>query len=139
MAVFGSPGGRDAQKRTIMGRIAAQMTDFFVITNDDPREEDPEAILRDIAQGAEEIGKRQGQDFYCILDRTQAIATAFAHAQPGDTVLLAGKGHEPCIILGKEKMPWDDPRGAREKIRMLERSAPPTQTKGLNYSSASSV
>ncbi|MFL5654825.1 MAG: Mur ligase family protein, partial [Ktedonobacteraceae bacterium] len=123
MAVFGSPGGRDSQKRPIMGRIAAQMTDFFVITNDDPREEDPEAILHDIAQGAEEIGKRQGQDFFCILDRTQAIATAFAHAQSGDTVLLAGKGHEQCIIVGREKMPWDDRRVAREQIRMLENSA----------------
>src|SRR5260370_33157807 len=124
MAVFGSPGGRDAQKRTIMGRIAAQMTDFFVITNDDPREEDPEAILRDIAQGAEEIGKRQGQDFYCILDRTQAIATAFAHAQPGDTVLLAGKRNEQSIILGKEKKPWGDRRVAPEPISMLESSTP---------------
>lgn len=132
MAVFGSPGGRDAQKRSIMGRIAAQMTDFFVITNDDPREEDPEAILRDIAQGAEEMGKRQGQDYYCILDRTQAIATAFAHAQPGDTVLLAGKGHEQCIIVGREKMPWDDRRVARQQIRMLENSAPATETNALN-------
>jgi UDP-N-acetylmuramoyl-L-alanyl-D-glutamate--2,6-diaminopimelate ligase len=132
MAVFGSPGGRDAQKRSIMGRIAAQMTDFFVITNDDPREEDPEAILRDIAQGAEEMGKRQGQDYYCILDRRQAIATAFAHAQPGDTVLLAGKGHEQCIIVGREKMPWDDRRVARQQIRMLENSAPATETNALN-------
>src|SRR5258708_8660413 len=94
-------------------------------------EEDPEAILRDIAQGAEEIGKRQGQDFHCILDRTQAIATAFAHAQPGDTVLLAGKGHEQCIIVGREKMPLDDRPVAREQIRMLENSAPTNQTNYL--------
>ncbi|GAC1348511.1 MAG: UDP-N-acetylmuramoyl-L-alanyl-D-glutamate--2,6-diaminopimelate ligase [Ktedonobacteraceae bacterium] len=124
MAVFGSAGGRDIQKRPIMGRIAAQMTDFFVITNDDPREEDPEAILWDIAHGAEAIGKRYGQDFLCILDRTQAIATAFALARSGDTVLLAGKGHEQCIIVGREKVPWDDRRVAREQIRMLENQFP---------------
>src|SRR5437667_5858647 len=123
MAVFGSPGGRDAQKRPIMGRIAAQMTDFFIITNDDPREEDPETILQDIAHGAEAFGKRQGQDFLCILDRTRAIATAFAHARPGDTVLLAGKGHEECIIVGREKVPWDDRQVAREQIRLLEKHA----------------
>src|SRR5258708_34198171 len=97
-------------------------------------EEDPEAILRDIAQGAEEIGKRQGQDFHCILDRTQAIATAFAHAQPGDTVLLAGKRHEQWIIVGRKKMPWDDRRVAREQKRMVENAGPTTQTHTPNFS-----
>ena len=128
MAVFGAPGGRDVQKRPLMGRIVAQLTDFCVITNDDPREEDPEAILQDIARGAEAIGKRQGQDFLCILDRTQAIATAFAHARPGDTVLLAGKGHEQCIIVGREKVPWDDRQVAREQIHLLEKHAPVKDT-----------
>jgi UDP-N-acetylmuramoyl-L-alanyl-D-glutamate--2,6-diaminopimelate ligase len=99
-----------------MGRIAAQMTEFFVITDEDPREEDREQILRDIAIGAEEIGKRQGRDFRCIADRTEAIRTAFAYAQPGDTVLLAGKGHEQSIFMGKDKLPWDDRQVAREQI-----------------------
>jgi UDP-N-acetylmuramoyl-L-alanyl-D-glutamate--2,6-diaminopimelate ligase len=100
-----------------MGRIAGEMTDFFVLTDEDPREEDREQILRDIAVGAEEIGKRQGRDFLCITDRTEAIRTAFANARPGDTVLLAGKGHEQSILIGTDKLPWDDRRVAREHIR----------------------
>ncbi|GAC1640719.1 MAG: UDP-N-acetylmuramoyl-L-alanyl-D-glutamate--2,6-diaminopimelate ligase [Ktedonobacteraceae bacterium] len=117
IVVFGSAGERDRQKRPVMGRIAAQMTDFFVITDEDPREEDRETILREIAEGAEATGKRQGQDFLCIADRTKAIQTALAHAQPGDTLLLAGKGHEQSIIVGREKLPWDDREVARTLLR----------------------
>jgi len=119
MVVFGSAGERDVQKRPIMGRIAAQMTDFFVITDEDPREEDRLQILQDIAKGAVAVGKRQGRDFLCIADRTEAIASAFAHAQAGDTVLLAGKGHEQSIIIGRQKLPWDDRQVAREELRRL--------------------
>lgn len=118
MVVFGSAGERDVQKRPIMGRIAAQMADFFVITDEDPREEDREQILREIAHGAESAGKHEGCDFLCIADRTQAIASAFANAQAGDTVLLAGKGHEQSIIIGREKMPWDDRQVARDQLRL---------------------
>ena len=115
--VFGSAGERDLQKRPIMGRIAAQMADFFVITDEDPREEDRERILRDIAEGAEAVGKREGRDFLCIADRTEAIRAAILHARQGDTILLAGKGHEQSIIVGREKRPWDDRRVAREQLR----------------------
>lgn len=120
MVVFGSAGERDVQKRPVMGRIAAQMADFFVITDEDPREEDRESILREIAEGAEAEGKRQGRDFLCIADRTEAIATTFAHAQLGDTILLAGKGHEQSIIMGREKVPWDDRRVAHEQLRTFQ-------------------
>jgi len=102
-----------------MGRIAAQMADFFVITDEDPRQEDREQILQEIAVGAKAAGRCQGRDFLCIADREQAIAAAFAHAQAGDTVLLAGKGHEQSILIGKEKVPWDDRRVAREELRKL--------------------
>ncbi|GAC1431004.1 MAG: UDP-N-acetylmuramoyl-L-alanyl-D-glutamate--2,6-diaminopimelate ligase [Ktedonobacteraceae bacterium] len=117
MVVFGSAGERDVQKRPIMGRIAAQMTDFFVITDEDPREEDREKILHEIAVGAEAIGKQQGQDFLCIADRTEAIRSAIAHADAGDTLVLAGKGHEQSIIVGREKLPWDDRRVARDLLK----------------------
>ena len=117
IVVFGSAGERDVQKRPTMGRVAAHMTDFFVITDEDPREEDREHILREIAAGAEATGKRQGYDFLSIADRTTAIAAAFAHAQAGDTVLLAGKGHEQSIILGRAELPWDDRRVARELLK----------------------
>jgi UDP-N-acetylmuramoyl-L-alanyl-D-glutamate--2,6-diaminopimelate ligase len=121
LVVFGSAGERDRQKRPIMGTVAAQMSDYFVITDEDPREEDRFQILREIAAGAESAGKRQGQDFLCIADRTEAIATAFARAQEGDTVLLAGKGHEQSIIIGREKIPWDDRRVAREQLSKLHK------------------
>jgi UDP-N-acetylmuramoyl-L-alanyl-D-glutamate--2,6-diaminopimelate ligase len=119
LLVFGSAGERDIQKRPIMGQIAAQLSDFFVITDEDPREEDREQILRQIANGAETAGKHEGRDFLCIADRTQAIAAAFTRAQARDTVLLAGKGHEQCIIIGREKIPWDDRRVAREQLHVL--------------------
>lgn len=118
MVVFGSAGERDVQKRPIMGQIAAEMTDFFVITDEDPRDEDRFRILDDIARGAEAVGKRRGHDFLCIADRTEAIAAAFAHAEAGDTVLLAGKGHEQSILIGGEKVPWDDRRVAREQLQV---------------------
>jgi UDP-N-acetylmuramoyl-L-alanyl-D-glutamate--2,6-diaminopimelate ligase len=119
IVVFGSAGERDVQKRPIMGSIAAELTDFFVITDEDPRDEDRESILREIAAGARAAGKHDGRDFLCIADRTQAIATAFARAQAGDTILLAGKGHEQSILIGGEKLPWDDRRVAREQLRVL--------------------
>ncbi len=119
LLVFGSAGERDKQKRPIMGQIAAQLADFFVITDEDPREENREQILREIAFGAETIGKQEGRDFLCIADRSQAIAAAFHRAQARDTVLLAGKGHEQSIIIGREKIPWDDRRVAREQLQAL--------------------
>jgi UDP-N-acetylmuramoyl-L-alanyl-D-glutamate--2,6-diaminopimelate ligase len=119
LLVFGSAGERDIQKRPIMGQIAAQLSDFFVITDEDPREENREQILREIAIGAETAGKHEGRDFLCIADRTQAIAAAFQRAQARDTVLVAGKGHEQSMIIGREKIPWDDRRVAREQLQAL--------------------
>ena len=119
VVVFGSAGERDRQKRPLMGQVASRMADFFVITDEDPREEDRESILREIAAGAQALGKREGRDFLCIPDRREAIATALSRAQAGDTILLAGKGHEQSIIMGREKLPWDDRRVARELLRIL--------------------
>lgn len=116
MVVFGSAGERDRQKRPIMGKIVAQLTDFFVITNEDPRGENPVTILQEIAAGAKGAGKREGPDFLVLEDRREAIAAAFARARAGDTILLAGKGHEQSIIVGTTKIPWDDRRVAREQL-----------------------
>ena len=81
-----------------MGRIAGERARLVVVTDEDPRGEDREAILDEIARGAEAAGKRRGQDLQLIADRRTAIATAFEAARPGDIVLLAGKGHERSII-----------------------------------------
>lgn len=119
VCVFGSAGERDREKRPAMGAVAARLADYFVLTNEDPRHEDAEAILGEIAAGAEASGRRPGRDFACIADRRAAIAHAFARAGAGDTVLLAGKGHEQCMFVGGEKLPWDDRGVARALLRGL--------------------
>lgn len=119
IAVFGSAGNRDTVKRPAMGAVAARSADFFVITDEDPREEDAASILRDIAVGAEQAGAREGERFLCVVGRREGIGAAFARAQAGDTVLLAGKGHEQSIIIGAEKLPWDDRNVARDLLREM--------------------
>ncbi len=119
IAVFGSAGDRDRVKRPVMGAVAARLADFSIITDEDPREEDAAAILREIAAGAEQAGAHEGEQFRCIVGRREGIGAAFAQAQAGDTVLLAGKGHEQSLIIGKEKLPWDDRRVAREELMAL--------------------
>ncbi|HUQ78799.1 MAG TPA: UDP-N-acetylmuramoyl-L-alanyl-D-glutamate--2,6-diaminopimelate ligase [Patescibacteria group bacterium] len=98
IAVFGSAGERDTAKRPMMGRIAAERARVVIVTDEDPRAEDPMAILEDIARGAEDGGKRRERDLFLIASRPAAIAAAFERARPGDIVLLAGKGHERSII-----------------------------------------
>ncbi len=119
IVVFGSAGDRDRVKRPVMGAVAARLADFAIITDEDPREEDAASILREIAAGAENAGAREGEQFLCIVGRREGIGAAFARARDGDTVLLAGKGHEQSIIIGKEKLPWDDRRAAREALTAL--------------------
>ena len=98
VAVFGSAGERDTAKRPLMGRIAAERARLVIVTDEDPRGEDRDAILDEIARGAEAGGKRRGHDLLLIADRRAAIEAAFERARPGDIVLLAGKGHERSII-----------------------------------------
>ena len=119
IVVFGSAGDRDRLKRPEMGAVAARQADFAVITDEDPREEDAASILREIAAGAAVAGARESEHYICIVGRREAIAAAFALARPGDTVLLAGKGHEQSIIIGREKLPWDDPTVARDALAAL--------------------
>ena len=117
IAVFGSAGERDTQKRPKQGAISAQLADLTFLTDEDCREEDPQNILDEIAAGALEAGAEIGKNLWLIVDRRQAIAAAFNAARPGDTVLLAGKGHEHCIIVGREMLPWDEREVARELLR----------------------
>jgi UDP-N-acetylmuramoyl-L-alanyl-D-glutamate--2,6-diaminopimelate ligase len=119
IAVFGSAGERDTAKRPQMGRIAGERTRLVVVTDEDPRGEDREAILDEIARGAEAAGKRRGQDLQLIADRRTAIATAFEAARPGDIVLLAGKGHERSIIGPDGEQPWDERAIALETLAEL--------------------
>jgi UDP-N-acetylmuramoyl-L-alanyl-D-glutamate--2,6-diaminopimelate ligase len=118
IAVFGSAGERDVQKRPLMGRIAGERCRLVIVTDEDPRGEDSRAILDEIAAGAEDAGKRRGIDLLCIADRAEAIAEAFSRAAPGDVVLLAGKGHEQSIITATGAIPWNE---RAEAIRALQR------------------
>ncbi len=116
IAVVGSAGERDLAKRPMIGVATTKWCDFVVFTDEDPRFEEPMAIINEIATGAEAQGKHEGRDFLKIVDRREAIATAFDHAAAGDIVALLGKGHEQCIIVGKDKLPWDDRTVARELL-----------------------
>ncbi len=119
IAVFGSAGERDTAKRPQMGRIAGERARLVVVTDEDPRGEDREAILDEIARGAEAAGRRRGQDLLLIADRREAIAAAFEAARAGDIVLLAGKGHEHSIIGPDGELPWDERTVAMELLRAM--------------------
>ena len=108
IAVFGSAGERDTAKRPLMGRIAGERARIVVVTDEDPRGEDREAILDEIARGAEATGKRRGHDLLVIADRREAIEAAIERARPGDIVLLAGKGHEQSILGPEGPRPWNE-------------------------------
>lgn len=111
ICVFGCGGDRDRTKRPKMGKIAAELADVAVVTSDNPRTEDPEKILQDILEG---IPAKANPTV--IADRASAIRTAILQAQPGDGVLLAGKGHEDYQILGTEKIHFDDREHARDAL-----------------------
>jgi UDP-N-acetylmuramoyl-L-alanyl-D-glutamate--2,6-diaminopimelate ligase len=119
IAVFGSAGERDVQKRPMMGRIAGERCRLVVIADEDPRGEDRESILNEIAAGAEAAGKRRGHDLLCIPDRREAVSAALAQARPGDVVLLAGKGHEQTIIMNDGPRPWDERSEATRALALL--------------------
>jgi UDP-N-acetylmuramoyl-L-alanyl-D-glutamate--2,6-diaminopimelate ligase len=115
ISVFGAGGDRDRDKRPKMGRAGAELSDLSVITSDNPRSEDPAAIVAEVAGGAEGAAELE-----VVLDRREAIALALGRAGPGDTVVIAGKGHEQ----GQEfengrKIPFDDREVAREELWKL--------------------
>jgi UDP-N-acetylmuramoyl-L-alanyl-D-glutamate--2,6-diaminopimelate ligase len=102
IVVFGAGGDRDRGKRPVMGGVAVRLADLPIVTSDNPRTEDPERILDEIEAG---MG---GGPHLRIVDRRTAIARALSIARPGDTLLLAGKGHEDYQVIGTEKVPFDE-------------------------------
>jgi UDP-N-acetylmuramoyl-L-alanyl-D-glutamate--2,6-diaminopimelate ligase len=119
IAVFGSAGERDVAKRSQMGHVAGKRCRVVVLTDEDPRGEDPMAILEAIAAGAQAAGKQRGEDLFLVPDRAAAIATAMRLARPGDAVLLAGKGHEKTIEVAGGEVAWDEAEAARTALRSL--------------------
>ncbi|HEY7198626.1 MAG TPA: UDP-N-acetylmuramoyl-L-alanyl-D-glutamate--2,6-diaminopimelate ligase [Candidatus Dormibacteraeota bacterium] len=118
LVVFGATGRSD-HGREGMGRAAAEHSDYFVITTDDPVGEDPAELARTVEAGATSAGRRSGRDYEIVLDRREAIRHALRAAGPGDVVVLAGKGHEQTMMLGTGTVPWDERSEAENALREL--------------------
>src|SRR5580700_288127 len=114
LTVFGCGGDRDRKKRPLMGEAAGRGSDFVVLTSDNPRSEDPVAIINDAVVGLQKTGVKYSVE----PDRRKAIALAIGEARPGDIVLLAGKGHEKVQTTREGSQPFDDVAVAREALRV---------------------
>ena len=114
IVVFGCGGDREKEKRSLMGEIAVKNSDMVFVTSDNPRTEDPQKIIDDILVGI----KKARTPVYIIENRKEAIRQALKKARKGDTVLIAGKGHEEYQIIGKEKVPFDETQIVKNFIRL---------------------
>jgi UDP-N-acetylmuramoyl-L-alanyl-D-glutamate--2,6-diaminopimelate ligase len=117
IVVFGCGGDRDRTKRPRMAAVAARLADRVVVTSDNPRSEDPRAIIEEILTGLDESGRHKTA---VQVDRRAAIAQAIGEAQGGDIVLIAGKGHETYQIIGDRRIPFDDVEVAQQAMRQRE-------------------
>jgi UDP-N-acetylmuramoyl-L-alanyl-D-glutamate--2,6-diaminopimelate ligase len=123
ITLFGCGGDRDRGKRPKMGRAAVEFSDVVILTSDNPRTEDPLAILREVEAGVREaLQRRPSVQYHMVADRREAIGTAVRLARPGDILLIAGKGHEDYQIVGTKKMHFDDREVAREAIQQLRKN-----------------
>ena len=116
VTLFGAGGDRDNSKRSKMANAAAEFSDFIILTSDNPRTEDPYEILRQIEKGLKEISYPE-EKYLIIEDREQAIKYAIKNViDEGDSLLIAGKGHETYQIIGKEKKHFDDREVAKKYL-----------------------
>jgi UDP-N-acetylmuramoyl-L-alanyl-D-glutamate--2,6-diaminopimelate ligase len=113
-------GGRDKARRKILGNMAGRKADIVIVTNEDPYDDDPTQIIHDVADGAVEVGKVIKETLFREPDRRKAIAKAFSLAQPGDLVLLTGKGSEQKMAVKGGYIPWDDRQVAREELKKMQ-------------------
>ena len=121
ITVFGCGGDRDRGKRPKMGYAAVEYSDVVVLTSDNPRTEDPMAILREVEVGVREaLARRSHVQYRLVPDRREAIGAAIREAHRGDMVFIAGKGHEDYQIIGTKKFHFDDREVAREAIQQLQ-------------------
>lgn len=112
-------GGRDKSKRAAMGEAAAKKADYVICSNEDPYDDDPVAIIEEIAAAAEKFGKVRNQNLFVIEDRRQGIAKALSLASAGDFVLITGKGAEQTMLIHGEAIPWDDREVIKEELKKL--------------------
>ena len=116
IAVFGSAGLRDKEKRRMMAETSAELADLSVLTAEDPRTESLDGILDEMAAGARSRGGREGRTFWRVPDRGEAIKLAIRLAHQGDIVLSCGKGHEQSMCFGRTEYPWDDRTAMRAAL-----------------------
>ncbi|GAB4547631.1 MAG: UDP-N-acetylmuramoyl-L-alanyl-D-glutamate--2,6-diaminopimelate ligase [Anaerolineae bacterium] len=117
IAVFGSAGLRDVEKRRLMAEVGAQLADICILTAEDPRTESLDDILQMMADGALSQGGIEGESFFRVPDRGEALAMACRMAQAGDLVIACGKGHEQSMCFGEIEYPWDDRDALRAALR----------------------
>jgi UDP-N-acetylmuramoyl-L-alanyl-D-glutamate--2,6-diaminopimelate ligase len=115
ITVFGCGGDRDRTKRPLMGAVAGRLSDIVVVTSDNPRSEDPAAIIEEVLRGIPGAAAK-GPEVLTLPDRREAIGRAVATARPGDLVIVAGKGHEKTQVIGTRELPFDDVAVAREAL-----------------------
>ncbi len=120
IAVFGSAGLRDVEKRAWMGEIGGHLADVTVLTAEDPRTESLEAILDEMARGAERAGAVEGRTYFRIPDRAEAIQFAVDLARPGELVIACGKGHEQSMCYGTVETPWSEREALRAALRKVQ-------------------
>jgi UDP-N-acetylmuramyl tripeptide synthase len=116
--VFGACGERDRGKRPIMGKISSDNADVIILTNEDPYHEDPERIIDEIETG---VTKKRGESYFRIFDRREAIKKAIEIAEPGDIVLITGKGAEETMALGEQRIPWQERQVIESVLRELKK------------------
>lgn len=119
ISVFGSCGERDRGKRPMMGEIVDRHADYIILTNEDPYNEDPWQIIDEVAAGVKR--KKEGENFWKIMDRREAIRTALFLAKAGDIIVVTGKGAEETMAVRKERIPWNDKKVILEE---LEKASP---------------
>ncbi len=137
IVVFGSAGLRDIQKREMMGEVAGRLADISILTTEDPRTEDVNKIIEQIAQGCRRVGGRElafyyddtyhhsegGRGFIKVPNRREAIRLAMRIARKGDIVVLCGKGHERSMCIGKKEYPWNEHAEVRRALKNLRKHA----------------
>jgi UDP-N-acetylmuramoyl-L-alanyl-D-glutamate--2,6-diaminopimelate ligase len=120
VVVFGCGGDRDPGRRSSMGEVAGELCDWIIVTNDNPRSEEPHQIAMQILEGVIRTVDRTAT-MNIILDRNEAIRTAIMKSNPDDMIVIAGKGHEHYEMIGKELLPFDDRKVVREAVSMLNK------------------
>ena len=124
VTLFGCGGDRDSSKRPLMGKVVSELSDFVIVTSDNPRTEAPGKIIEDILQGMKETET----PYFVIENRREAMQWALINSQPGDTLILAGKGHETYQIIGKEKTHFDEREVVRDILAEISKAPSPEES-----------